>query len=614
MAATVGSISIDLSTNAQKFATGFKSAATTVESQSARMAKSVAAVEKGVAGIGSTLKTFVGGLAAGAGVAAIASLGGAFDKLKETIGEFDRIATDAKQSGLKPDTYQALAFAAKQANVEQESFNSALTIFAKNAGLAEKGTGALYAGLQKLNPQLLQNIINAKDQEERLKLVSDAMAQMTDATQKAALASVVFGKGGVEMARFLDQGRASIDAIKKSARDMGIIVPDELLQRAGELDDKLDVLSQVIHVQLGEALINLAPALTGAMQGFADLSKNINATSSAVDTFVSNPSWGNLNKLLVAMGSAPIRDGSILDVLANGRSTAAIQADIAEVQQRLADLKTEAAAGFEVGLATDRAQDELKALQQELKRTSIAAQAAANNAAGSLNELVQNSINAIGGKPAATTQVLPTVTRYGGDPNQITLPGNGAPTIQTNVNGSGVNVTKYSSDTADNTKETAGYTRDTADNIDRLDQNTGGYIRSLSRDMAGYSANQVNAIGSLADSFAAAQYDALDAITAQMVQAGLNTGSISQPSNMFGDQWDPQHGSHVGPILNLGRAPHWVQGTTSDDGSYNNQVSVAQPGSDITLNYYAAPGESVETAKQRARDMWNELMLQASRA
>ncbi|TIU88392.1 MAG: hypothetical protein E5W06_02155 [Mesorhizobium sp.] len=613
MPATVGSISIDLSTNAQKFASGFKSAATTVESQSARMAKSVAAVERNVASIGGTLKTFVGGFAAGAGVAAIASLGGAFDKLKETISEYDAIATNAKQSGLKPDTYQALAFAAKQANVSQDSFNSALTIFAKNAGLAEKGTGALYAGLQKLNPQLLQNIINAKDQEERLKLVSDAMAQMTDATQKAALASVVFGKGGVEMARFLDQGRASIDAIKKSARDMGIIVPDELLQRAGELDDKLDVLSQVIHVQLGEALINLAPALTGAMQGFADLSKNINATSSAVDTFVSNPSWANLNKLLVAMGSAPIRDGSILDVLANGRSTAAIQADIAEVQQRLADLKTEAAAGFEVGLATDRAQEELKALQQELKRTSIAAQAAANNAAGSLNELVQNSINAIGGKPAATTQVLPNVTRYGGDPNKIELPDQSR-TVQTNVNGSGVNVTKYSSDTADNTKETAGYTRDTADNIDRLDQNTGGYIRSLSRDMAGYSANQVNAIGSLADSFAAAQYDALDAITAQMVQAGLNTGSISQPSNMFGDQWDPQHGSHVGPILNLGRAPHWVQGTTSDDGSYNNQVSVAQPGSDITLNYYAAPGESVETAKQRARDMWNELVLQASRA
>ncbi|MBZ9760323.1 hypothetical protein LB553_05465 [Mesorhizobium sp. CA8] len=48
--------------------------------------------------------------------------------------------------------------------------------------------------------------------------------------------------------------------------------------------------------------------------------------------------------------------------------------------------------------------------------------------------------------------------------------------------------------------------------------------------------------------------------------------------------------------------------------AHKNQVSVAQPGSDITLNYYAAPGESTETAKQRAREMFNELVLQASRA
>ena len=186
MAATVGSISIDLSTNASKFATGFKSAATTVESQSARMAKSVAAVERSVAGIGATLKTFVGGLAAGAGIASIASLSGAFDTLKSTISEYDEIATNAKQAGLKPATFQALAFSAKQANIEQDAFNSSLTIFAKNAGLAEHGTGALFEGLKKLNPQLLQNILNTKDQEERLKLVSDALAQTTDATMPAA--------------------------------------------------------------------------------------------------------------------------------------------------------------------------------------------------------------------------------------------------------------------------------------------------------------------------------------------------------------------------------------------------------------------------------------------
>ncbi|MDG4889286.1 hypothetical protein [Mesorhizobium sp. WSM4887] len=37
-------------------------------------------------------------------------------------------------------------------------------------------------------------------------------------------------------------------------------------------------------------------------------------------------------------------------------------------------------------------------------------------------------------------------------------------------------------------------------------------------------------------------------------------------------------------------------------------------GSDITLNYYASAGESTETAKQRAREMYNELTLQAARS
>lgn len=76
----------------------------------------------------------------------------------------------------------------------------------------------------------------------------------------------------------------------------------------------------------------------------------------------------------------------------------------------------------------------------------------------------------------------------------------------------------------------------------------------------------------------------------------------------------PQTCSHVGPILNLGRAPHYSLGSTSSDGSSDTQVSVAQPGSDITLNYYASPGESTETAKQRAREMFDELVRQASRA
>ncbi|RVC64048.1 hypothetical protein EN779_03030, partial [Mesorhizobium sp. M4B.F.Ca.ET.088.02.2.1] len=604
---------IDLSTNAQKFATGFKSAATTVESQSARMAKSVAAVERGVSGIGSTLKTFVGGLAAGAGIAALASLGGAFEKLKETISEYDEIATNAKQSGLKADTYQALAFAAKQANVEQDAFNSSLTIFAKNAGLAEKGTGALYAGLQKLNPQLLQNIVNAKDQEERLKLVSDALAQTTDATQKAALAAVVFGKGGVEMARFLDQGRSSIDAIKKSAKDLGIIVPDELLARAGELDDKLDVLAKVIHVQLGEALINLAPGLTGAMQGFADLSKEINATSQAINNFVNNPSLENFAAIL----GDKIIPGSFIDKLSKGEligrtpDVAELTTAIDFVKTKLAELQDQAAHGIDVHIEIDDATKSLDDLETQLRRIQIQAQAAANNSAGSIAALVESANKALSSTTTAAKPVLPNVTRYGGDPNKIELPDRSS-SYQSNVNESGVGVRSYGADPY--SKDTAEYTEDTADNVTSLDRNTKGYFRSLSSDMSGYTAQTNLVINKLSDVTAQAFAALPSSILAAVVQNN-DSGATGTGKTMFGDSYDSQYGSYISSWgVGKVKRPGLTFPTTSSDGKYDTSVNVQQPGSDITLNYYAAAGESAETAKQRARDMYNELVLQASRA
>ncbi|MFD1987975.1 hypothetical protein ACFSOZ_36765 [Mesorhizobium newzealandense] len=589
------------------------------------MSKSIAAIEKHTALAAGTLKTFVGGLAAGVGLTALASLGGAFDKLKETISEYDEIATNAKQTGLKPETYQALGFAAKQANVEQESFNSALTIFAKNAGLAEHGTGALYAGLKNLNPQLLQNIINAKDQEERLKLVADAMAQTTDATQKAALAAVVFGKGGVEMARFLDQGRASIDAMKKSARDLGIIIPDDLLQRAGELDDKLDVLAKVTHVQLGEALINLAPLLVDAAAGFANLSKEINNGSAAVDKFINDPSWASFNELLVALGSAPIREGSVLDRLAKGNLVAPGSADVSELtkgidflEQKLAELKAQAEQGANVKVEIDDATSSLNDLKARLLEVQGVGVSAANEISAGFAEAFRAaenaSMEALASMRGTTTGALPNVTRYGGDPNSITLPGKGAPVVQNNANSSGVNVTKYSSETADNTSTTA-------DNVSKLDRNTKGYLRDLSNDMGQYSQQQVQqeqiTISKLSDVVRGNIGGLSSSILAALVAGGGpgKAGGIGPGAYAFGDAFDPSIGSYISSWgVGSVERPSLQFPSTASDGSSNTDVSVAQPGNSFTLNYHAAAGESTDTAKQRAREMYDELINAAASA
>jgi hypothetical protein len=616
MAATVGSISIDLSTNAAKFASGFKSAASTVESQSARMAKSVAAVETGVNKIGGTLKTFLGGLAAGAGLAGLASLGGAFDKLKETISQFDEIATNANTVGLKTDTYQALAFSAKQANISQESFNAALSIFAKNAGLAEKGTGALFAGLKQLNPALLQSILNTQDQEERLKLVSDALANTTDATQKAALAAVVFGKGGVEMSRFLDQGRASIEAMKKSARDMGLIIPDELLKKGGKLDDQLDVLSTVISVQLSQALIKLAPLLIGATTGFAEFSKEINTSAGAIDNFINNPNLQNFGKIVgpgllndAAQGISKALDGA--SGSADG-AAAKIQADILETEKILADLQAQARVGIDVESQTQRAQDDLEFLKKKLAEVQAAGVTAANEIRAAFAQSFRESENASMTALANyyNNQPLPMVTHYGGQNGTTT--GNiidRTPRAEfTTENGVGVrryggpasDPANFPASLVDDTGQTADNTKSTADNINHLNQSTSGYFRDLGNTVENGAVTVSHSVSTLADLIGNEFGQLPSYLIAALSQNGSAITTGQGPEHLFGPNYDPQHGSYT--MIQTARSiGHYHLPSYADDGSSNVSATVQQPGTNYTLNYTAAPGDSIETTKQKAR-------------
>lgn len=518
------------------------------------MAKSIERVQEASVLASERFHEFGKGLAVGAGLAAVFSLESAFDKLKETISQYDEISKDAKTAGLKADTYQALAFAAKQANIDQESFNSSLDIFAKNAGLAVHGTGALYAGLKNLNPQLLQSILNTKDQEERLKLVADAMAQTSDATQKAALSTIVFGKGGVEMTRILDQGRASIDKFKKTAKDLGIVIPDDLLEKAGEISDKLIVLAKVINVQLGEALINAAPLLVDAAGGFAKFAAEINGLSKAITDFTTSPSVDKFRELLSKITGDTIIKGSFADDLINGLniSTAdvgALTSGIDFLEKKLAELKDQAAQGADVHVEIEEATASLNELKSKLMEVQGVGEGAAKAISAGFAQAFREAENASMEALAAMggTGALPTVHRYGGDPNKITLPAQRF-NFQQDVNSSGVNVTKFGADP--NAKATADHTQQTADNINTLDTNTKGYIESLSRDMGQYSAQQIQAqnisISKLSDLTAETFGMLPQALVAALaVKNDSGTPGTSGGGYMFGDAFDSRYGSYI---------------------------------------------------------------------
>jgi hypothetical protein len=138
------------------------------------------------------------------------------------------------------------------------------------------------AALQKLNPALLENIRNAKSQEERVKLAADAIDQAKTASEKAALATTMFGDAGAKLVPVFDGGAVAIERTAQKAREMGVIVDRELIARADELGDEFDTATKIMATQFKQAMVDLAPVLIAT----ATLAGNVaKAIAAIVDSF-----------------------------------------------------------------------------------------------------------------------------------------------------------------------------------------------------------------------------------------------------------------------------------------------------------------------------------------
>jgi hypothetical protein len=400
MVATVGSISIDLSTNTAKFTQGFKQSATTVERESKRMSKSVAGIQGSFKSLTGAIGSFGAGLAGGAAFAGLTSLTGIIGKAREAIGRLDDIADRAKTSGIGTDLLQSLEHGAQQAGLEVADMGGALTFFAKGMGQASEGTGRLYAGLLKLNPELLRNVLNAKDQEERLKLVAEALDKTKDAAKRAALSAALFGDA--DMARVFEGGAAGIDKMVAAAKELGIHSAEEI-KRAHEYDEALTDINKSINATVDSLVINLGDALVGTsklfqagIEGAGNYIKQVKELALTLQAFEQDPSGKNLADFLLGPKGGGSVAGFFRDLVAGvddtKQSFAELQQEANDTEIALAELYEKKREGFPVDEDIAKTAGHLEYLQRQLRE--IGALFAINQKRSALAQQFRESENA----------------------------------------------------------------------------------------------------------------------------------------------------------------------------------------------------------------------------
>ncbi len=209
----------------------------------------------------------------------------------------------------------------------------ALTALDYSAKLSDVTTEGLTKALQKLSVAMFDTQVNGEEGSAALKALgvsatdahgqirpteavlldlAEKFARMPDGADKAALAVKLFGKEGLAIIPFLNQGREGISALMEEAQRLGLVMSEDVARASEVFNDNLTHLSAIfegVQRQIGAAVIPILADFTEQMilaqtetGSFSNELQRITANREATLTFLES----------VASGLAFIAESAVL--------------------------------------------------------------------------------------------------------------------------------------------------------------------------------------------------------------------------------------------------------------------------------------------------------------
>jgi hypothetical protein len=148
-------------------------------------------------------------------------------------GQIDDLA---QVTNLTTETIQALRLGATLSGQSFEDAAQSAVIFQKNIEAAKKGNAELLATFKALNVDLTGTV------DQAFRQTIERLGQVEDGSAKTATTLELFGKSGAKLLPVMDQVGGSFDGLIARARELGIVLDQETINKSNELADRIDIL------------------------------------------------------------------------------------------------------------------------------------------------------------------------------------------------------------------------------------------------------------------------------------------------------------------------------------------------------------------------------------
>ena len=213
----------------------------------------------------------VKGLLAGLGVSL--SVAGFAAMIKSAIDAADRLNKLSQKIGISVEALSTLRFAAQLSDVSLESLQKGIKSLSQNITEANTGIGDGAQLFQALGISVKNADGSMKSTEDVLLQVANVFANLEDGAVKTTLAVKLFGKSGMDMIPFLNQGAAGITQLTAEAERLGLKLTTETARSAEAFNDNLTSLkasSSSLSIALARDFLPELTNITNAMREAAN--------------------------------------------------------------------------------------------------------------------------------------------------------------------------------------------------------------------------------------------------------------------------------------------------------------------------------------------------------
>jgi len=245
-----------------------------------RLTAGLKAAQRRLAAFGAGVRS-IGTRIAAIGTAGLAPLAASVRSFASAGDVLDKMS---RRTGISVEALSELGFAAEQSGADLATLEKGVRTMQRAINDLGRGLSTQTDAFGDLG--LTMADLEGRSPEEQFKLIAERLSRVEDASKRAALAQMIFGRAGTQLLPLMQDGARGIEALQEQARSLGLTISTQTAKDAALLTDTLNIMWRVVKQGVFVVGSALAPTV-------------IDLTNAVVRAAVTATQWVRENKALV---------------------------------------------------------------------------------------------------------------------------------------------------------------------------------------------------------------------------------------------------------------------------------------------------------------------------